>query len=261
MESPVLVKNLAKTILRPVACFEVLESWGVRMVPICAKAMLLKIYNLPGIVQYKALGGLKLLREVCDVLDSLRLTNFVVGGFAYDIAAGRITRYHKDIDVTVVLDGDATPMLESFARHGFQVAPRKSCCQIAKYGRLIDVFYHYPSDDGYVVTRHQEKCVRMPNCCCSYDTKYFWGHAYKVASDEYNICIEPFVFEKDSLEYISRLKQNSPITCRRIEEEVIETVTVYEFRHESGDEEGEKEREPPITATEPNLEFSDFSGP
>ena len=226
------MKNLIKNILWLATRFEIIERWGLWASRAYAKAMFLKIYNLPGIVQYKSLGGLKLLREVCDILDSLGLVNFVAGGFAYDIAAGKITRYHKDSDVTVLYDGDTARIIEGFTRHGFQVIEEKSMCRLNKHGHSIDVYFNHPSDDGYVVVRYKDKLLRMPNCCFSYDTKYLFGNAYRIASDEYNICIEPCVEEKDSIEYISRLKRNSPITYRRSVEKTVETITVYEFHCE-----------------------------
>ncbi len=225
------MKNLIATMLRVTACLESFECQMVRSIPMYTKTLLFKLYSLPGIVHYKSLGGLKLLREVGDILDSLGLTSFVVGGYAYDIAAGKITRYHKDLDIAVLADRDMEPMHEAFARHGFHQAVRDvTWCKVKKHGLAVDVFYYRPSDPDSILTRSRDKCVRMPRSCFSWNTKYLHGHAYKVASDAFNVCIEPFILNKNSIDYVARLKRNSPLTCRSSKQQVTETVTMYDFQ-------------------------------
>lgn len=197
-----------------------------------AKTIRLKIHGLPGIVQYKALGSLKLLNEASTILTSLDMVHFVVGGFAFDIRKGQISRSHGDIDIAVLYDGNADRMGECFRHHGYTVNQGIGTAdyRFTKYERSVDLFSWHKADDGSVFKRHGNTMVRMPMDCFSYEIKSLFGNKYRIASDEYNVCIEPFVQNVNSKEYISSLKQKlSTITCKQSVKEVFQSIDIYEF--------------------------------
>jgi len=173
------------------------------------------------------------MKEVSEILDSLGVIYFIAGGFAYDIKRGRITRYHSDLDVVVLDEGGDVGLEESFARNGFRYATQKHNSRIIKHGRSTDLFFCRKSADGYLETRDADTVIRMPASCFYSETKPLYGTSYKVASDDYIICIEPLVRKKSSIKYIKQLALKVPLTCRVTEEGDSDVVKVFEYRRPS----------------------------
>jgi hypothetical protein len=204
-----------------------------RLVLVTVREIRSLLFGLPGIVHFSSRRGLNLIKEVSEILDSLGVMHFIAGGFAYDIKRGRLTRYHSDLDVVVLDEGGDVGMEGSFARNGFRFVTQKHNSRIIKHGRSTDLFFCRKSVEGYLETRDADTVIRMPASCFYSETKRLYGTSYKVASDDYIVCIEPLVLKKSSKEYIKHLTLEVPLTCRVTEEGEPDFVKVYEYRRPS----------------------------
>ncbi|MCF8042875.1 MAG: hypothetical protein K9L20_12290, partial [Desulfarculaceae bacterium] len=170
-------------------------------------ALRLKYLNLPGVARYKALGSLRLCREVCAVLEQLDMQAFIVGGFAHDLKTGRITRYHNDIDLSLLDRGVRRELAALFRNVGFEVVEHGATTRLTKRGRSLDLFFWQKCGDGSCQTCQEEIMVRMPLACFGSENLSFWGEDYPVASDECLVFTDHYVYKPASKAFVARLKQ------------------------------------------------------
>ena len=193
-------------------------------------ALRMKYLNLPGVAKYKALGSLRLCREVCAVLEPLGMQAFIVGGFAHDLKSGHITRYHDDIDLTLLDQGVREELSALFRRLGFEVLEHGQITRLTKRGRCLDLFFWRKTGDGFCQFFHNDIMVRMPLACFCPKKRRFEGHDYQVASDEYMVFTENFVNKAPSKAFVARLKQGLGESFEHTESEARMVVRLHEYR-------------------------------
>lgn len=180
--------------------------------------------------RYKALGSLRLCREVCAILDPLNIKPFIVGGFAHDMKTGRITRYHDDIDLTLLDRGVRQELSALFRRLGFEVLEHGPITRLTKRGRSLDLFFWSKSGNGSCQICHNEIMVRVPLACFGSERRSFWGENYRVASDEYLVFTDHYVKKPASKEFVAQLKQGLGASLEHTESEAHLVVRVHEYR-------------------------------
>ena len=185
---------------------------------------------MPVVAKYKALGSLCLCREVCAVLEPLGMQAFLVGGFAHDMKTGRITRYHDDIDLTLLDRGVREELTALFRRLGFEVLDHGPITRLTKRGRSLDLFFWHMNGGGSCQICHNEIMVRMPLACFGWEQRSFWGEDYRVASDEYLVFTEPYVNKPASKAFVAMLKQGLGTSFEHTESEAHTLVRVHEYR-------------------------------
>lgn len=193
-------------------------------------ALRIKYLNLPGVARYKALGSLRLCREVCAVLEQLDMQAFIVGGFAHDIKTGRITRYHNDIDLALLDRGVREELTALYRRMGFEVLEHGPITRLTKRGRSLDLFFWDLNGEGSCQICHNEIMVRMPLACFGSERRIFWGEDYRVASDEYLVFTDHYVNKPASKAFVAVLKEGLGTSFEHTESEAHMTVRVHEYR-------------------------------
>lgn len=213
--------------------FRALESAENTIYRAAIKALLaLRLHYLhqPGVARYKALGSLRLCREVCAVLVPLGLEPFITGGFAHDLKAGRITRYHDDIDLTLLDRGVRAELTSLFRRQGYEIIEHGQITRLTKKGRSLDLFFWRKIDGERGQFCHNDIMVRMPLACFRPQQCRFQGEDYPVSSDEYLVFCEAYVGKPPSKNFVARLKQGLGESFERTESQAQVAVHLYEYR-------------------------------
>jgi hypothetical protein len=226
-----VMHGISEAILNVIGVFEIFQRRTTSSIVSALRTARLVLFNMPGMAQYKALGSLKIITEISCIFDSLGLNYFVSGGFACDMKIGRITRYHHDIDFSILKDDSVDRVYSDLARAGFAIVSKGNNCHVQKYGYAIDLFFWKESGTDWVENTLGDTMIRMPRSCFYHTTARLYGGIYKVASDEYLVCIDPFVKKPKSRAYISTLKSTTPIDCDCSLSKASQDVHLYEFRY------------------------------
>jgi hypothetical protein len=114
--------------------------------------------RIPLLKHRAAQKHLRLIEDLSRSFSANNLTCYVAGGYALDAMRGKLTRWHRDVDITV-LDRDADAALSILKNNGFTICVKAPYVWGANRKDVsVDVFTWKSLDHGMV--EHVAQCVQ-----------------------------------------------------------------------------------------------------
>ena len=115
-------------------------------------------HRIPMLEYLAARKHLRLIEDLSRSFSANNLTCYVAGGYALDAMRGKLTRWHSDVDITV-LDRDADAALSILKNNGFTICVKAPYVRGANRKDVsVDVFTWKSLDNGMI--EHVAQCVQ-----------------------------------------------------------------------------------------------------
>jgi hypothetical protein len=203
--------------------------------------------RIPMLAHLAARKHLRLIDDLSRSFSANNLTCYVAGGYALDAMRGKLTRWHRDMDIAV-LDRDADTALSMLKNRGFTICIKAPDVWGANREDLaVDVFKWKSLDNGMV--EHVAQCVQSEDhgvrvrsaFGCRMPVKFLTstrpvellGVRFMVPSNEYVVSVyRAYRANERDLEFLDTLRKTVRLQHRESKEVLYGVkTTMYESNY------------------------------
>ena len=193
------------------------------------------IRGRPLFLRYKMLKRLSLLEEITGTLATAGIPHGVTGGFAYDALRGGLTRYHADVDFSL-LGEHADEAFVALRHQGLRVTRVEAHKAVVRRGALhADLFLWMDVGGGtvemMVLVDDEYIVVRIPrDFVTAVRPAQLMGVRFPITSAQYMVSILPLVGREEDRAFIARLETPVALAFDESAGRMEVTTRRFEFR-------------------------------